>query len=144
MTDSANSNDNHFEENPFHPGQGVAPHTFAGRDKEQSELRRLLRRLNSGRGTDGDIIVYGPRGNGKTVLLGWLGAHIVSRDILSDAQVISIATAVVKNLDDFESAIAGDPTFLNKLSRTVSFGVSIAGIKLDVRQIKRSGSLGKV
>ena len=56
--------------NLFVPGQGVAPPKLAGREQDLLALRGLLRRLLSGRAPARDAILYGPRGNGKTVLLG--------------------------------------------------------------------------
>ena len=58
------------DENPFRPGYGNQPPLLAGREREQ----RLLGARISGLFKDGDtrgLVIYGPRGMGKTVLLGW-------------------------------------------------------------------------
>ena len=61
------------ENNPFKPGAGRTPPHLAGRETEQGSLGRALREAKSSGG--GEIIVmYGPRGTGKTVLLNWLEA----------------------------------------------------------------------
>lgn len=57
---------------PFQPGPGGMPPYLAGRKQEQSLLRDLLRRLAGGIPPSAEVVLYGPRGNGKTVLLGWL------------------------------------------------------------------------
>ena len=57
---------------PFAPGFGRLPPHLAGREREQALLRGFLRRLQSGRPGPGDVVLYGPRGNGKTVLMAWL------------------------------------------------------------------------
>lgn len=57
--------------NPFVPGKGVIPPFLAGREREQSLVRARLEALADDRPPGTDIILYGPRGNGKTVLLEW-------------------------------------------------------------------------
>ena len=57
--------------NPFTPGFGVEPPYLAGRETEQTILTKLLHRTTDlGKGES--LIMYGPRGTGKTVLLNWL------------------------------------------------------------------------
>ena len=59
--------------NPFTPGFGVEPPYLAGRETEQTILTKLLHRTTDlGKGQP--IVMYGPRGTGKTVLLNWLEA----------------------------------------------------------------------
>ena len=57
---------------PFQPGSGGMPPYLAGREVEQGFFRALLTRLRSRGSVPAEVILYGPRGNGKTVLLGWL------------------------------------------------------------------------
>ena len=57
---------------PFQPRAGGMPPYLAGRQTEQKLFRELLRRLERRVPIPGEVILYGPRGNGKTVLLGWL------------------------------------------------------------------------
>ena len=60
--------------NPFTPGYGEEPPYLAGRETEQSALTKMLHRtvdLDKGK----SIVMYGPRGTGKTVLLNWLKAE---------------------------------------------------------------------
>ena len=61
-----------FPDNPFTPGFGELPPFLAGRDREKDHLRTLARRLRSGERNPGAVMLHGPRGNGKTVLLWWL------------------------------------------------------------------------
>ena len=57
---------------PFQPGPGGMPPYLAGRETEKRLFRALLQRLGDRGPLPSEVILYGPRGNGKTVLLGWL------------------------------------------------------------------------
>ncbi len=58
--------------NPFNPGDGQLPPYLAGREKEQAIINEDLARLSNGRAPAGNILMYGPRGMGKTVMLSWI------------------------------------------------------------------------
>ena len=54
----------------FQPGNGVTPPTLAGRKTERDVfLDRVLAPLQARQSPARDLVLYGPRGNGKTVLL---------------------------------------------------------------------------
>ena len=57
---------------PFRPGFGGQPPYLAGRESEQELLRSYLNTLAGGLAPGSAVVLNGPRGNGKTVLLGWL------------------------------------------------------------------------
>ena len=57
---------------PFRPGTGRPPPYLAGREEEQDLFLMLLADLDRGRPAPSEVILYGPRGNGKTALLGWI------------------------------------------------------------------------
>ena len=57
---------------PFRPGPGGHPPYLAGRAEEQALFRSRLAVLDRGEPTPSEIILYGPRGNGKTALLLWM------------------------------------------------------------------------
>ena len=64
---------------PFRPGFGGQPPYLAGRETEQRLLRRYLGAVSSGAAPGTAVVLHGPRGNGKTVLLGWLEAEADQR-----------------------------------------------------------------
>ena len=57
---------------PFRPGTGGLPPYLAGRADEQAVFRSLLAQLDRGEPAPTEVILYGPRGNGKTALLRWI------------------------------------------------------------------------
>ena len=57
---------------PFRPGAGRLPPYLAGRAIEQARFRTLVDGLCRGAAPPSEVVLYGPRGNGKTALLVWL------------------------------------------------------------------------
>ncbi len=55
----------------FVAGNGAAPPALTGRASEQAVLSRCLADLRSNSAPPHDVVLVGPRGNGKTVLLRW-------------------------------------------------------------------------
>ena len=71
---------------PFRPGAGGLPPYLAGRASEQALCRALLGDLRDGLAPSRDLVLHGPRGNGKTALLVWLqqeAAAYAGVDVLS-------------------------------------------------------------
>ena len=68
-----------FPANPFRPGPGQAPPVLAGRENVQKTLLKAVHESRE-QGVGGSpIVLIGPRGNGKTVLMGWLMDRIGDR-----------------------------------------------------------------
>ena len=65
----------------FRPGAGAVPPTLAGREAQQRVLSRCLADLAGGGAPPHDVVLLGPRGNGKTALLNWF------RDACANASV---------------------------------------------------------
>ena len=59
------------EQRLFTPGSGATPPALTGREPEQAVLNRCLADLAGGASPPHDVVLIGPRGNGKTVLLNW-------------------------------------------------------------------------
>ena len=58
--------------NPFQPGAGLRPGYMGHRPAVERPLLDIVDRLRSGQKDPHMAYLYGPRGNGKTVLLRWL------------------------------------------------------------------------
>ena len=86
----------------FSPGDGASPPTLAGREEEKQVLSRCLSDLAGGRSPPHNVVLVGPRGNGKTALLGWFerlcGESAVKMDVamLSPADVPDHATLLAR------------------------------------------------
>ena len=63
--------DSETGDSPFLPGSGMLPPYLAGRETEQALIRRFLTVIAKRNPLGRDIVLYGPRGNGKTALIEW-------------------------------------------------------------------------
>ena len=63
---------------PFQPGPGKLPPYLAGRESEQALFRAWGGAVAQGVPPPSPVILYGPRGNGKTALLLWLQRHLAA------------------------------------------------------------------
>ena len=64
----------------FKPGPGAVPPYLAGRKREQEFFRDCVRALIKRIPPSQDMIVYGPRGNGKTALLRYLQKETLKKE----------------------------------------------------------------
>ena len=67
--------DTYRHASPFVPGTGKVPPLLAGREPHKQRLCRLTAYLLDGQGAPRPAVLTGPRGNGKTALMGWLEGH---------------------------------------------------------------------
>ena len=74
--------------NPFTPGYGVYPPEMAGRDRLQDDLRDRLDGIVEKKCNPTAIVLTGPRGCGKTALLGWLRTKAKKRGLA----IVSLAS----------------------------------------------------
>ena len=94
--------------NPFHPGYGQMPPVLAGRETEQDALREVLDELCNGTNTPNGVLLSGPRGMGKTVLLDWfLGEAKASAKLIntSAARITNMASLASKVDESLESQV---------------------------------------
>ena len=73
---------------PFRPGTGAIPPYLAGRESEQALLQAFLTDLADGVAPGTQVVLHGPRGNGKTVLLDWLEREAASRTGIETAVLL--------------------------------------------------------
>ena len=75
----------------FAPGTGATPPALTGRGEEQAVLSRCLAALAGGKAPAHDVVLVGPRGNGKTVLLNWFARECRSSSGRVDAITLTPA-----------------------------------------------------
>ncbi len=108
----------------FKPGNGAFPPALTGREREQAVLMRSLVDLSAGEAPPHDIVLTGPRGNGKTVLLHWF--ERACRDA-GDVDVERIAPSEVRTREALVDQLL-PPTGIRKfLPARVSVGVTGVG-----------------
>ena len=73
---------------PFRPGTGATPPYLAGREAEQALFRAFLADLSDGVAPGTQVVLQGPRGIGKTTLLGWLEREAASRTGIETAVLL--------------------------------------------------------
>ena len=109
--------------NPFVPGRGHLPPCLAGRSAEQNELNALLAYLKAGKGAPRDLILTGPRDNGKTVLLRWLQREIEVAEQNLDA--VWLTPADMRNLDELANLLVPPSRFDALRPDNLSFAVGL-------------------
>ena len=72
----------------FAPGDGATPPALTGREREEAVLTRCLADLLGGTSPPHNVVLTGPRGNGKTVLLNWF--EQACRDHGTDVGVVNL------------------------------------------------------
>ena len=123
--------------NPFVPGRGHVPPFLAGREAEQAELKGLLAYLGAGRGSPRDVILSGPRGNGKTALLRWFQGEIEAQAAPIDT--LWLTPADFLGLDGLATLLVPPRRFESLRPDTLSFSIGVGRLGWELGE--RPGSL---
>ena len=104
----------------FRPGTGAFPPELAGREQEQAVLSLCISDLAGGDSPPHDVVLVGPRGNGKTVLLRWF------EDVCRKApvEVVRIAPSRIHT----EQALCDALLPANRLRRWLPSKWGVAGL----------------
>ena len=127
----------------FKPGQGAVPPYLAGRKQEQATFHAFVKSLKNGRPPSRDLILYGPRGNGKTALLRYLQTKTRQQGG-SSLGVLWATPRELANPGKLVDLIIGDyATLRSKLqSAGFSFHFGIAKAETQIDLSKRPLTLG--
>lgn len=110
----------------FSPGDGALPPTLAGREEEQRVLSLCLSDLVARRSPPHNVVLVGPRGNGKTALLGWFeGACGASA---GKVDVAMVSAAEVPDRATLLAQLVPPSGFARLLSRKVGRGLGVGGV----------------
>lgn len=105
----------------FRPGAGMVPPVLAGREVQQSVLSRCLADLAAGSSPPHDVVLFGPRGNGKTALLNWFRGACQEASV----DVVALTPQRIPNGDALVDALAPGRGIARWLPRKV--GVAALG-----------------
>ena len=107
----------------FSPGTGATPPALTGREREQAVLTQCLADLLGGASPPHDVVLIGPRGNGKTVLLNWF--ERVCRDHEADVDVAAVTPNDIPTRDELVELLFPPSSMAKLLPRKV--GVAAVG-----------------
>ena len=108
----------------FKPGHGAVPPYLAGRKREQEFFRDCVDRLKKRMPPIQEMIVYGPRGNGKTALL----RHLQKETLKKEGKKLDILWTTPDQLEEHPEAFAdlviGDNSSLRrKITSAISMSI---------------------
>ena len=124
--------------NLFHPGNGRIPPYLAGRDAEKVRFDAIVMNLSNSNAADRDMIVCGPRGNGKTAMLRYFADNCVCEGI--QPSIVWMTPNNMRSLEDMTRAMADqDKGLLDRFSPVAaSLDLGIAKISTEVAVVQRS------
>ena len=97
----------------FMPGTGQLPPYLAGRGDQQRTLLDCLNVLRAGETVPADVVLTGPRGNGKTALLRWFDREVGATP---DAEAISLTPDDITHPRDLAGVLF--PSILDRIGKT--------------------------
>ena len=107
-----------IDNNLFNPGYGALPPVLAGRDDLRNEVNRRLTKTGKGEKNPTAIALFGPRGCGKTALLGWIAGKAKKKKL----PVIRLVKQHFESVDSLAKTLAE-----NADSNLISRAYSIRG-----------------
>ncbi len=118
----------------FRPGDGGLPPYLAGRKREQEYFRDCVKSLMSHDAPAQNMIIYGPRGNGKTALLGYLQKETLQKEG-AKLDIQWVTPIKMKTPAEFDNTLTGEKKFTDKFRKlvaSVTWLSASAGIELDL------------
>lgn len=112
--------------NPFVPGRGVLPPYLAGREAEKRTLNRILGYVEAGRGAPRDVVLTGPRGNGKTVLLRWFQSEVEKLD--GRIEVLWRTPSDLPTVDALATSLVPPGRFKSLLPDSLSLSIGVGRV----------------
>ena len=127
-----------FPANLFRPGSGDRPPHLAGREREILAVAPMQADLRAKRAPSADIVLHGPRGNGKTVLLDEIGGRLrqAGADVVHATPADKLASA-----EALANALAPEDGWLAALRRladdtgATASRISLFGVRIDLNPI---------
>ncbi len=120
--------------NLFTPGTGAVPPYLAGRKREQEYFRDCVEALKKRKALSRDMVVYGPRGNGKTALLRYLQQETLQKTAKT-LEIVWATPGKMETPEQLTSLLWGKKKFrdrLQKVTGSVGWMPGAAGIEIDL------------
>ena len=125
--------------NPFTPGYGIMPPYLAGREREQAAISESLALLADSRGPR-PIMMIGPRGCGKTVLIEWCQEQ--ARRSAGKVRIKELIGNIPGDLGEIASSLAdGASTGFrpSEASAKVNVGIASADVRFRADAEAKAG-----
>ena len=118
--------------NPFRPDFGDTPPYLAGREDVQSLFRENITEMSNGQ-SGRTTVLYGPRGMGKTALLGWFKDEVEKSEAKKNSiRVVWVTPNELNSPLDLCNSLLPPPSWikerLGKL-KSANAGVELQGVK---------------
>ncbi len=129
----------------FTPGAGVVPPYLAGRKKEQAYFQACVKSLKNRRPISRDLILYGPRGNGKTALLDYLQTRTLQKEA-SKLDILWVTPDEIETLAELSDRLMEDQQTVRKRFKAaeISGGVGFIQAKTEVDLSPTSATIRKL
>ncbi|MCY3769236.1 MAG: ATP-binding protein [Gammaproteobacteria bacterium] len=129
----------------FTPGTGAVPPYLAGRKEEQEYFLDCVEALIKGRIISRDLILYGPRGNGKTALLHYLQEETLRKEE-SRLDIVWVTPTEMGTLTKLTDRLAQDRQTLRSRIRSasVSGGFGFFGARTEVDLSRAESTLRRL
>ena len=109
----------------FQPGDGALPPALTGRGAQQEVLWRCLADLVAGSAPPHNIVLLGPRGNGKTSLLNWFRAACANASMGASVDVVALTPQRIPTYEALVDVLAPRRPIATWLPRKV--GIAALG-----------------
>ena len=121
--------------NPFRPDFGDTPPYLAGREDVQSLFRGNITEMSNGQ-SGRTTVLYGPRGMGKTALLGWFKDEVEKSEAKKNSiRVVWVTPHKLNSPLDLWNSLLPPPSWikerLGKLKKA-NAGIELQGVKAAV------------
>ena len=125
--------------NPFTPGYGIMPPHIAGREDEQAIFSESLELLAASRGPR-PILMIGPRGCGKTVLIEWCSEQ--AKKLSPKIRVKELVGNIPSDLNETASSLIDDTRSglrPNETTAKVNVGIASAAMRFSRDATNQTG-----
>ena len=116
----------------FAPGTGAVPPYLAGRKQEQEYFRDCVEVLKGRNSVSRNLILYGPRGNGKTALLRYLQTKTRQQGA-SNPDILWTTPGMLDDPGKLVDLIVGDHAALRRKIQSAEFSINVGIARADAQ-----------